>query len=148
MGGKKFRFPLQSVLTLRTYEAERARQTLGRAAHERHRQELHLEALQQRADALRADARPAGRLDPLSLRRQAAFRRDAERACDAARRHLGVLEAREGDARDALRHRDTAEASIQTLHDRARAQHRHDQDAAELEFLDEQALMGFRRTAR
>lgn len=148
MSGKKFRFSLQSVLTLRTYEAEQARQTLGRAAHARRDQEARIEDLRQTA-AERVPTRPAsGRLDPRQLRRDAAFRRDAERALDAARRHLGVLAAREQQARDALRRRHTAEASLQTLHDREQATHRDEQHAAEIDFLDEQAITGFHRARR
>lgn len=148
MGGKKFRFSLQSVLTLRTYEAEQAAQTLQQAAHARRRQEARVAQLHHTATARTVVLPAQGRLDPRRLRREAAFQRDAERALDAARRHLDVLEARERQARDALRQRHTAEASLQTLHDHERARHHDDQQAAEIDFLDEQALTGFHRARR
>ena len=47
MAGKKFRFSLESVLKLRRYETERARQRLERTAHERQQQEEQVQHTQQ-----------------------------------------------------------------------------------------------------
>ncbi|MFQ5571125.1 MAG: flagellar FliJ family protein [Rhodothermales bacterium] len=143
MAGKKFRFSLESVLKLRKYETERARQSLGRATIARKNQEEQVDDLRQRLSNLPGVT--PGKVDPLSLRRQAAFREDAERHYDQACEKLHSLSQREGKAREQLRSRHGAEESLHTLRRREKGQHKKEQDDAEGAFLDEQAISGFHR---
>ncbi len=146
MAGKKFRFSLESVLKLRRYETERARQHLGRAALDRQEQE---ERVQRRKQHLmRLVGAPPGAADPESLRRQAAFRSDAQRHYDQARDELDARRHREGQAREHLRTKHSAEESLQILREQEAAQHKKAQDHAEDAFLDEQAIAGFIRKRR
>ncbi|MFB3131365.1 MAG: flagellar FliJ family protein [Rhodothermales bacterium] len=146
MAGKKFRFSLESVLKLRRYETERARQHLGRAALDRQQQQEQVRHRQQRL--MRLDGSATGVVEPESLRRQAAFRSDAQRHYDQARDELDARRHREGQAREHLRTKHSGEESLQILREQEAAQHKKAQDHAEDAFLDEQAIAGFIRKRR
>ena len=146
MAGKKFRFSLESVLKLRRYETERARQHLGQAALDRQQQEEQVRHGQQRLIHLVGSA--AGVVEPESLRRQAAFRSDAQRHYDQACTELEARQQREGQAREHLRTKHSAEESLQILREKEAVHHKKEQDDAEGDFLDEQAITGFLRKHR
>ena len=146
MAGKKFRFSLESVLKLRRYETERARQHLGKAVLDRQEQEAQVWHSQQRLLGLTASA--TGVVDPESLRRQAAFRSDAQRHYDQACNELDACRQHEGQAREHLRTKHSAEESLHILQEKEAAHHKKEQDDAEGDFLDEQAITGFFRKHR
>ena len=146
MAGKKFRFSLESVLKLRRYETERARQHLGRAALDCQEQEEQVQHTRQRL--MRFTEAEMGVVDPESLRRQAAFRGDAQRHYDQAHAELGARRQREGQAREHLRAKHSAEESLQILREKEAAHHKKEQDDAEGDSLDEQAITGFVRKRR
>ena len=146
MAGKKFRFSLESVFKLRRYETERARQHLGQAAHECRQQEEQVHHGQQRLMRLVGSA--TGVVEPELLRRQAAFQSDAQRHYDQACTELEARQQREGQAREHLRAKHSAEESLQILREKEAAHHKKEQDDAEGEFLDEQAIAGFFRKSR
>ena len=146
MAGKKFRFSLESVLTLRRYETERARQHLGQAAHDRQEQEEQVQRVKQRL--MRLVGTVTSHVDPVSLRRKAAFRADAQRHYDQACSELDVRRQREGQAREYLLAKHGAEESLHVLREQEAVLHKKEQDAAEGAFLDEQAIAGFIRKRR
>lgn len=146
MVGKKFRFSLESVLKLRRYETERARQHLGQAMLDRQEQEEHVRQSEHRLRELIPLA--SGVVDPESLRRQAAFRSDAQRHYDQARTELDARHHREGQARDHLRTKHSEEESLHILREKEAVHHKKERDDAEGDFLDEQAITGFFRKRR
>ena len=146
MAGKKFRFSLESVLKLRRYETERARQRLGRTALERQEQEEQVQHTQQRL--MRLVGAATGVVDPVSLRRQDAFRSDAQRHYDQACTELDARHLREGQARQHLQTKHGAEESLQILREKEAVHHKKEQDDAEGAFLDEQAIASFSRKRR
>ena len=143
MAGKKFRFSLESVLTLRRHETERARQHLGRAAHARQEQEAHVRHMRHRL--MTFSGTTAGLVDPVALRRQGAFRQDAQHRYDQARSELRTRHQHEKEARRHLRTKHTAEEGLQVLREKEETVHKKAQQQAEDAFLDEQALAGFFR---
>ena len=146
MAGKKFRFSLESVLTLRRYETERARQHLGQAVRDRQQQEEQVRHARQRLRALTGSA--TGVVDPESLRRHAAFRSDAQRRCDQAHAELDARRQHEGQARQHLQTKHSAQEALHILREKEAARHKKEQDDAENTFLDEQAITGFSRKRR
>ena len=146
MAGKKFRFSLESVLKLRRHETERARQYLGAAARERREQEEQVRHMQHRLVSLKGPT--TGVLDPIALRRQAAFRQDAQHRVDQASAELAQRRQREGQARLVLQKKHRAEESLQILREKEEARHKKEQEDAEGAFLDEQAISGFSRKHR
>lgn len=143
MAGKKFRFSLESVLKLRRYETERARQHLGQAMLDRQQQEEQVRHTEERLMRLIGSA--AAVVDPESLRRQAAFRSDARRRYDRACIELDDRREREGQACEDLRAKHSAKESLKILREQEAAHHKKEQDDAEGDFLDEQAITGFFR---
>ena len=145
MPGKKFRFSLESVLSLRKHETEQARQALGTALTDRKNQE---EAVQQAHLTMMEMARevPAtGTTHPASLRRFDTHRHAAQRRHEEACHRLAKLRASEAQARKAVRNRHGAEASLERLRDKEHAEHRQTQEGAAQAFLDEQATSRFHR---
>ncbi len=143
MAGKKFRFSLESVLKLRRHETECARQDLGKATRACREQEDHVRHMQHRLMSFAGFA--PGVMDPLALRRQAAFRKDAQRRVEQARQELAQRQQREGQARQELQQKHSAEEALQILREKEEAVHKKEQQDAEGAFLDEQAISGFSR---
>lgn len=145
MAGKSFRFPLQTVLTLREREAEAAAAALGEAARARRAQEEHLEATRARRAA--AAVVPTGRLAPADLRRQAGFLTDLRLAEREAERDLGQLARREEEARRTLSEKRRPELALRTLRDAQHEAFRAAEESAERRLLDEQAVARYARRA-
>ena len=143
MAGKKFRFSLESVLKLRRHETERARQHLGQASRARQDQEEHVRHMRHRLMAFGGVA--AGVIDPVALRRQAAFRQDAQHRYEQARSELVRRQQHEGEARQVLHEKHRAEESLEILREKEETHHKKEQQDAEGAFLDEQAISGFFR---
>lgn len=143
MAGKKFRFSLESVLTLRRYETERAQQHLGQAVQERRKQEEQVHHMEERLTQLPGTA--PGIVDPVVLRRQAAFREDALRRYEAACNELNDRVQREGIAREQLREKHGAQESLHILREKEEMVHKKEQADAEGAFLDDQAISGYLR---
>lgn len=147
MSGKKFRFSLQSVLDLREYKTEQARHALQAAVNERQQQEQAVERARQRLDELRTRAPDPGRIDCRTLRQYDAFCRHARQTLEAQREKLDALKQNEEEARTRWIQTRQAEESLQNLHDQEETQHRKDQSAAELDFIDEQSVMRYNRNS-
>ena len=145
MSGNKFRFSLQSVLDLRTYETEKARFFLAQAVAERREQEQALARAERRLRELNENAPNAEFVDLRTLRQYDAFRQHARRMRDQARKRLDVLRQREDVARANWVEKRQAEESLQTLHDDEKRAHEKKTSDAEMAFLDEQAVMRFCR---
>lgn len=145
MPGKKFQFSLQSVLTLREHDAERAHQRLARAIRRRREQEARLEHLRQRVRDMTARAPGEGTVAPMTLRAYEAHRMAAQRACEAARERLETLRAKEAEARATWIAKRQDEEALQTLHDEEKAAFVKEREEAETAFLDEQAVLSFSR---
>ena len=146
MAGKKFRFSLESVLKLRRYETERARQRLGRTTLDRQQQEEQVQHTRQRL--MRLGGAATGVVDPVSLRRQDAFRSDAQPHYEQACTELDARHVREGQARQHLQTKHSAEESLQILREKEAVHHKKEQEDIEGAFLDEQAIAGFSRKRR
>lgn len=144
MTGKKFRFSLQSVLRLREHETRGARDDFAQAQRVRAEQEARIESLRKHLSDL-SQNELRGRIGQRELQQLDAFRREAHRALQEAQRRLGQLSSQEEEARARLLERRSAEETLLHLYDKESLQHRKDQDAAEMEFLDEQAVTGFHR---
>ena len=143
MGGKKFRFSLERVLSVRRHETECAREHLGTTSRERREQEEHVRHMQHRLAG--CASAPSGRIDPVALRRQEVFRQQAQHRLDAARAELDDRRGRERQARQELRRKHGAEESLQLMRDREAVRHRKARQEAEAAFLVEQAIAGFFR---
>lgn len=147
MSGRKFRFSLDSVLKLRSHEAECARQDLAEIRQDIRRQEqtLHVaeEALQ-----LALNARKTGPIGQQSLARTEAFRQTAYERVQTEKRKLARLREREEEARLILMKRKSAEETIRHLEEEERASHWKDFRSSESEQLDEQAITGYQRQRR
>jgi len=146
MKGKKFRFSLESVLKLRRYETERARQHFGQVVQARQEQEAVVLRMAQRLIDLPESDR--GPVDSATLQRHDAFRQDAQRQYDQACSELASCRQREGEARQRLRQKHGAEESMHRLHEREAIDHKKAQQDAEGAFLDEQAASGYFRKQR
>jgi flagellar FliJ protein len=147
MSGKKFHFSLNSVLKLRSHEAECARLDLAAVRQDlRHQQEI-LEAAEE-ALRLAVDARRTGSTGQPSLARLEAFRQAAHDRVRTERRKLDRLRDREEEARLILMMRKGAEETMRHLEDDERAFYWKKLRSAEAEQLDEQAITGFHRQRR
>ena len=145
MPGKRFVFSLESVLKLRTHETEQARLALTTAARKRAKQEERVRDLQRRLASLIDESAPPGRVGPMELRRIDGFRRDAQRAYEAALDALRDLRRDERARREHLAACRQAEETLETLKEQEAARYRADVQKLENQQLDEQALAGFLR---
>lgn len=147
MGGKKFRFSLDSVLKLRSHEAECARQDLAEIRGEIRRQEELLELAEEELRSA-VEARKMGPTGQRSLARLETFRQAAHDRVQLQRRKLEQLRAREEEARLMLMKRKGEEESIRQLEEQERAAFWREFRSAESEQLDEQAITGYQRQRR
>lgn len=147
MGGKKYRFSLDSVLKLRSHEAECARQDLEAIRQDIQRQEQILDEAQEALRAV-ADARKTGSIGQRFLVRIEAFRQAADDRVQKERRKLERLREREEEARLVLMKRKGAEETFRHLEEKERAIFWKDFRSAESERLDEQAITGYHRQRR
>lgn len=147
MSGKKFRFSLDSVLKLRSHEAECARQDLAEIRQDIQQQEQRLEVAE---EALRTavEARKTGSTGQRSLARTEAFRQAAHERVQVERRKLDQLREREEEALLVLMKRKSAEETIRHLEEQERISYWKDFRSAESEQLDEQAITGYQRQRR
>jgi len=145
MAGKRFTFPLENVLKVRKHETERARQALLEAAVEREQHEVLLSDARQRLQNLADSPTTGGTIGTLVFRQYDAFRRDAQRAFEAAQQMLQQKQQIEDAARLQLVDRRRAEEALQNLRDKQKAEHQREQEAHDMAFLDEQAITGFTR---
>ena len=146
MAGKKFRFPLEPVLTLRRHEAERAELTLAKALQTRREREAHLDAAEHALRTLAADA-PAPST-PADLRRFAASQHEALHARRQAAHALLVARQRERDAHHALVEARRPEEALSTLRDQQASVHQKAAQRAEFDVLDDQATAAYCRQLR
>ena len=144
MSGKKFRFSLDSVLKLRSHEAECARQDLAHVREEIRRQEALVEDAER---GLRSalDARLTGSAGQHAFARQEAHRQIASDRLQKERRKLDHLKEMEEEARLTLMQRKGAEETIRNLEEQERTSYLKKLESAESEQLDEQAITGFQR---
>ena len=145
MSGKKFTFPLANVLKLRQHELRQAQSTLDQVRRDLQAQDARLQDARARCVTCAAAAPQRGPFGPQILRQHDAFRRDAQRAYDEARRQLTYLQHLESQAKDQVIQKQRAEEILQTLYEQQKAAFQEAQQAAELSLLDEQALAGFNR---
>ncbi len=144
MSGKKFTFPLDSVLRLRRHETEEARQALATVAQSRAELEERLEEARLRLLDI-ASSVPGGSTGAMKMRQFDAFRRDAQRALTETERALAAKRKAEDDARGHLIVRRGEEEVLNKLREQQQAAHVSEQQHAEGAFLDEQAVAGFFR---
>lgn len=147
MAGRKFQFSLKNILSLRMHETEGARQELSRILQERERQETAV------ADARRylnylAKRRSLGASGQRSLSRLESFRQEAHDRLETAKRKLQRLEILEEEARILLMERKVSEEALVRLREREETRYWREHQAAETQFLDEQALSRFQRQRR
>ena len=145
MAGKKFRFPLASVLRLRAHETDEARLQLAQILRKRQAQETRVGDARHRLESLSRQDRPPGSLTPAVLRRQDGFRLDAQLALDRELSILSRICRQEEQARSHLLDRQRAEDTLEALRAEAQERHRKASQDAETDFLDEQALIGYSR---
>ncbi len=143
MAGKKFQFSLATVLRFRRHEADRARQALAHIIEARKQQEARLAEVRSRLQEVHAAAPIAGSADPMAFRRFSSYRTHLERACDRELRSLEDARRSEARARERLLEKRREEESLQSLHDEKKSRHRLEEQGAETDFLDEQALLGY-----
>src|SRR5690554_897437 len=98
MSGKKFQFSLQSVLKLRSHEAERARLVLAEIRREIRNTQETIAAAEEHLTSI-IHQRAVGSTGQRSLSRLEAFRQEAHEQLEKARRDLDELRRREEDAR-------------------------------------------------
>ncbi|MEX0822365.1 MAG: hypothetical protein WD021_09490 [Rhodothermales bacterium] len=147
MGGKKFRFSLDSVLRLRSHEVECARQDLAQIRHDVRQQELVLENAETALHEVVAH-QTTGPTGQRSLARSEAHRQAAHARVRKERRKLDQLREREEEARLTLMQRKGAEETFRHLEEKERASFWKENRSAESEQLDEQAITGFQRQRR
>lgn len=147
MSGKKFQFSLQSVLRLRSHEAERARQALAEIRREIRSTQETIAAAEEHLTSI-IHLRAVGSTGQRSLSLREAFRQEAHEQLENARRDLEELRRREEDARIELLQRLGAEDAIRRLEEQERTRHWKKFEAAEAQQMDEQAVSGFQREKR
>lgn|SRR5690606_25686327 len=144
MAGKKFRFSLDSVLRLREHETQSARQELAAAIQQRQEQERRVDEARRALEDL-VQTMPTGAVGQRTLRQFDLYRQAAQQDYEAARARLDHLARLEEEARVRLMEVRSAEETLRHLHDQEAAQHRKEEEAAELSFLDEQAISSYFR---
>lgn len=143
MAGKKFRFSLEQVLSLRRHETERAEQSLARAQQARLAREAHLDEAEATLQTLTQDAPGTG--TPHDFRRFAATQQEAMRARARARMALDAAHQHESKARTGLVEARRPEEALHTLREKEEARHRRAREHAEIAFLDDQASSAYLR---
>jgi len=146
MAGKKFRFSLDGVLTVRHHQTVKAEQALDVAARARRMQEEQLAAAEANLAGL-PSARPGAAIGLADIQRQAAHRSDAMKARAAARHALDASHRHEGTARRALTAARVPEEALVTLRERERAAHRTAALRAEEAVIDEHVTASYARRA-
>jgi flagellar FliJ protein len=116
MSGKKFRFSLDSVLTVRRHAAAKAEQAVAAALQARRAEEARLAEAEERLTRLDAPA-PGAALAPADFQRLAGHRHDAMQARAAVRRTLDAARRRESAAHRALTDARRPEEALTTLRD-------------------------------
>lgn len=145
MAGRSFRFSLDSVLRLRKHETDLARRRLERAVAARDEAErLVAEAENILSDRV-MNLIPPGSTGTTTMRRIATFREDARQKLEVARHQLAELIKMEEQARRLLIERQRDEEALDQLREAEKDEHDKTAQAAELAFIDEQALSGYIR---
>ena len=144
MAGKKFRFSLDSVLRLREHETRQAREELAAILQQQQEQQARIEEAQRRLEAV-LRTMPTGAVGQRALRQFDHYRQDARQVCDEAAARLQHLSRLEEEARAQLMQKRSAEETLRHLYEEEAAQHQRDEAAAEMSFLDEQALTSYFR---
>ena len=146
MSGKKFRFTLDSVLTVRRHQTAKAEQVVAAAITARRNEEERLAAAEQRLAAL-PGANAGDVLGPADFQRQAAHRQEAMQARAAVRRSLDMARRRETTAHTALTDARRPEEALSTLRENEWDAFRKEALRAEEATLDEFAVVRHARRA-
>lgn len=147
MGDKKFRFSLDSVLKLRSHEAECARRDLAEVRQKVEQQQQVVDEAHHDLQSA-VEARTTGSTGQPSLRRLEAYRQAAHDRVEKERRKLEQLKKREQEVRLLLMQRKGAEDTIRRLEEQERATFSKRMRSAETDQLDEQAISGYQRQRR
>lgn len=144
---RRFRFPLDPALQLRSRLEEQAQVEL---AESRRRLELRQEALReierqlQRHASVRSDLQQS-QIDALTLAALDPYQQELERTLALARAALQEAEAAMERAREALHQRRVDREVLERLRERRRAEHRHQELQEEQRSLDEVGVMRWRK---
>lgn len=147
MPGKRFQFSLLSVLKLRMYETENARQELSSILRQRDQREAEAAHARRELDDI-VRSRVSGSTAQRELSRHEAFRNQAQHRLDEANRLLEYLAIREHDARIRLIERKAAEEALKQLRENEEAEFWREQRSTEMKILDEQAISSYQRQRR
>lgn len=145
MTGKKFRFSLDQVLQLRTHEVEVARLAMARAIEERRQQEARVAAAEALLHEARKAAPTSGLHGPARFRQWTTYVLETQQALERERARLAQHLHTETQARNHYLRKRSSEESLLTLRGQEQVAHEQAAQGAEINFLDEQALMTFLR---
>ena len=148
MSGKKFRFSLQNVLDLRSYETNQIEQALQSAVANRQAQEQRVTAARDRLRSIATQSTDARATDLRTLRQYDALRQHAQQALAESQARLQELRDQEAQVRQRWMECRQAQERLQSLHDKEETQHQKAQAEAELAFTDEQSVMRYCRSNR